>query len=473
MHALPPTTPETANQAEPKAPRLRATSWHHRYSDGEYYVPARGRYAPKKRVEDASVAHPWVFVLGKDRPHAAELVRKLVREMKIRFYQPRTIRAYARALASFLRWLNAAPHEATREDIKDYIEFLVDGGASVSWVGVNLAALRTTLDKMCGEDLTLGLQTPRRAGKLPVVLSPKEVVRLLQATPSLRDKLLLGLMYATGVRVGEAVRLRWRDIDFDRGSVKVWQGKGRKDRYVMLPESFRPILEQLHKIGAPDDPLFPSRDAGRYMSPRTAQRIMQRALAMAQITKRATCHSLRHTFATHLLENGTDIRFIQKLLGHVRLETTTLYTKVAALPRSAAVSPLDRLLMQPAQMPPSASSTPPASAELLKPPPQTRTPLLRLRFEVKPDARTDAAKPRSATASVQITNVQVPLKLEGLRLVEMRPGWVALEVPPIEAWEHAIRWLSPAQKERLAEPAFFRLLQEELTRRFVRLKTTQ
>src|SRR5262249_23400486 len=149
------------------------------------------------------------------------------------------------------------------------------------------------------------------------------------------------LMYATGMRVSEVVRLRWKDIDFDRRSVRVWQGKGRKDRMVMLPESFHPLLLQLAKTATSDAYLFPSREEGRYLSSRTTPRVMHRSLALAKNEKKATCHSLRHAFATHLLENGTDIRFIQKLLGHVRLETTTLYTKVAALPTQQARSPLD------------------------------------------------------------------------------------------------------------------------------------
>jgi len=111
----------------------------------------------------------------------------------------------------------------------------VDGGASSSWVSIHLSALRTVFDKMCGLNCTLGLMTPRRPKRLPVVLSTDEVSRLLQAAPSLRDKLLLGLMYATGLRVSEVVRLRWHDIDFDRRAIRVWQGKGRKDRDVMLP----------------------------------------------------------------------------------------------------------------------------------------------------------------------------------------------------------------------------------------------
>ena len=167
---------------------------------------------------------------------------------------------------------------------------------------------------------------------------------LLEAATSLRDKLLLGLMYATGLRISEVVRLRWRDIDFDRNSIFVRQGKGRSDRMVVLPESYRTLFRELSAKHDKEDHLFPGQRKGRYMSPRTVQRIMQRTLEIAGINKRATPHSLRHSFATHSFEDGHDIRRIQKLLGHARLETTTIYVKVAQpSDPSAFTSPIDRL----------------------------------------------------------------------------------------------------------------------------------
>ena len=196
---------------------------------------------------------------------------------------------------------------------------------------------------MCGRSVTLGLESPRRPKRLPVVLSPEEVIRLLEATPTLRDKLLLGLMYATGMRVSEVVRLRYRDVDFDRRVINVWQGKGRTDRQVMLPESFETALSGLTKAHEPDEYLFAGRRPGRHLSPRSARRAMARAVQIAGISKAAGPHSLRHSFATHLFENNTDIRRIQKLLGHAKLETTTIYTRVAARSNEAVVSPLDVL----------------------------------------------------------------------------------------------------------------------------------
>ena len=163
-------------------------------------------------------------------------------------------------MRTFLGWANTSPSHIVREDVREWLELLVDGGASSSWVSVHLAALRTVFDKMCHRDVTSGLMTPRRPSRLPVVLSKPEVQRLLCAAPSLRDKLLLGLMYATGMRVSEVVRLRFVDVDFDRHCIRVVQAKGRKDRDVMLPESFDGLLRGLRDVHEAGAFLFPSND---------------------------------------------------------------------------------------------------------------------------------------------------------------------------------------------------------------------
>jgi site-specific recombinase XerD len=315
-----------------------------RYNDGEIFRPAVGRYAPRAPVIDVAEATHAVVDLEQAPIAAGEFLESIGREMKIRFYQPKTQKQYRNVLRSFLRWLGAQPADATRDSIRDWLELLVDGGASSSWLSVNLSCLRTVFDKMCFRGITLGINTPRRPHKLPVVLSVEDVKRLLAAAPSLRDKLLLGLMYATGMRVSEVVRLRTSDFDFARRTIRVEQGKGRKDRLVMLPESFAPMLAHFAQTSTPEAHLFPSaEDPSRHVAPRTAQRAMSCAVELAGTPVRATCHTLRHSFATHMLEAGTDVRFIQRLLGHLRLDTTTLYTRLAVLKGERATSPLDRL----------------------------------------------------------------------------------------------------------------------------------
>lgn len=175
------------------------------YCSGKPYAPARGRYAPRIGVEDRLRATAPVV---EGCPTAGEFLRMIVRELKIRFYQAKTIKNYRNALRSFLHWYGGPPHRMTREDVREFLLYLVDAGVGSSWVSMHLSAIRTAFDKMCHRQVTLGLATPRRPKRLPVVLSVEEVQRLLEATPTLRDKLLLGLMYATGMRVSEVVRLR-------------------------------------------------------------------------------------------------------------------------------------------------------------------------------------------------------------------------------------------------------------------------
>jgi hypothetical protein len=298
--------------------------------------------------------------------------------------------------------------------------------------------------------------TPRRASRLPVVLARDEVARLLQAAPSLRDKLLLGLLYATGMRVGEVVRLRARDLDPARGFIRVVDGKGRKDRDVMLPASFGPLLLRFQAQAAPEAFLFSATAApDAHMVVRSAQRAMARALALAGITKNATCHSLRHAFATHLLEAGTDIRFIQKLLGHLQLETTTLYTRLAVLRPQSARSPLDTLVNTPAG--------PRELSVAATPPPPVG------RFSLKLDVVTESTGRPSGLATLVLRGPP-DVALGGIRVVEQRPGFVSIELPTLETWDAALARVPADVRARLEEPAFYARLQGALSERWMRAR---
>ncbi|MCH8147399.1 MAG: tyrosine-type recombinase/integrase [Planctomycetes bacterium] len=421
------------------------------YANGQPYSPARGRHAPREAVIDRLSPSAAVVDLDNRRPLAPEFVRTIVREMKIRFYRQKSINAYRKCLAQFLRWFGASPHLVTREDVRCWLEALVDGGAGSSTVSGHLSAIRTAFDKMCGRVITYGLQTPRRRKRLPVVLSQQEVMRVLQAAPSLRDKLLLGLMYATGMRVSEVVRLRWRDMNFDRRTVTVWQGKGRTDRQVMLPASFEPLLREMSANFEPSRFVFVGQRKGRYLSPRTAQRVMERAVRISGIGKPATPHTLRHAFATHLLENGTDIRFIQKLLGHVRLETTTIYAKVAVLKKREIESPLDKATGRR------------YTGTDSKPTPK---PVGRMRIDVKRVSKNSG----EAVSTVTICGPFRDVVLTGIKVSQPHPGWVMLDIPPLERWEASLRRLPAQQRERIESPEFYEILQRSIARRYLAFK---
>lgn len=276
---------------------------------------------------------------------------------------------------------------------------------------------------------------------------------LLEATRTLRDKLLLSVLYGTGMRVSEVSRIRWTDIDFNRGVIRVCQGKGRKDRDVLLPDCLVPLLTSARQIcGSDGGFVFAAegcREQQRHLSPRTIERVVGRAVALAGISKRATPHSLRHSFATHLLESGTDVRYIQTLLGHANLETTTIYTRVSVLKQVTISSPLDQLQQSGKQVPSTAAAEQPVG---------------RLRIEMEP-IESDGDQ-RVARTTVTILN-RTPVRLSGIVIREARPGWVAMELPTEDAWSESLSWLSEPQRARVRSPEFYEMLRGRLGRTFM------
>lgn len=460
------------------------------YNDGRPYRLPYGRSAPQEAIVDRfSTVHPIIH----GRPDAQRFVRVVVRELKIRFYAQRTIKSYRNALIAFLRWFGAPPNRVTREDVRNYLEVLVDGGGSSSWVGINLSAIRTAFDKLCGRQITLGLETPRRARRMPVVLSQSEVQRMIQAAISLRDKLLLGLMYATGMRVSEVVRLKWKDFDFVRQTVSIWQAKGRSDRQVMLPKCYFSLLQKMAGEFGGEDYLFPAesnRFAGkrsgnssrstRYLSPRTVQRAVSRSARIAGIKKRVSPHSFRHAFATHLLENGTDIRFIQKLLGHSRLDTTTIYTKVAVRAGQRVPSPLDLLESENRKNAKSSGATEkPDLTDKLDASSENPQVESRIPFEPNPKLSTDQPPVgrmridlvREAAgisrATITIRRNQSDLKLGNISVTQTDSGWVTLNLPPLEDWSPKLDQLNLKQRTRIESPSFYEQLRYHIVRKFL------
>jgi integrase/recombinase XerD len=279
------------------------------------------------------------------------LRRRLIEDMTIRRLRPRTQHDYIRRVKSFADFLGRSPDKATAEDVRRYQLRLASTGATVPTVNVSATALRfffrVTLKR---HDLAEELVSAREPRRLPVVLSSEEVGRLLASATNIKHKAVLSLAYATGLRASEVVSLKLTDIDRERMVIRVEQGKGKKDRYVMLSPNLLELLRDWWRAARkkgwmyPGQPwLFPSY-RGRHTSARQLHRIVRLAAGRAGITKRVGVHTLRHSFATHLLEQKTDIRVIQALLGHKKLDTTALYTRVAIKSIGEVTSPLDLLL---------------------------------------------------------------------------------------------------------------------------------
>jgi integrase len=271
----------------------------------------------------------------------------MIEDMTIRNLSPATQRSYLYAVAKFSRFFGRSPDRLGVEDVRTFQVHLVAGG--ISWPALNqtVCALRfffgVTLGRAEAPERIPYARQPRR---LPVVLSADEVVRFLEAVPSLKSRTALTTAYATGLRASEAARLKVADIDSGRKVIRIEHGKGGKDRYVMLSPQLLGILRAYWRLARPGRWLFPGRDPSLPIDPQVLHAACRSACAAAGLDKHVTVHTLRHSFATHLLEAGTDIRIIQVLLGHASLSTTTRYAQVATHTIGRTTSPLDRLRME-------------------------------------------------------------------------------------------------------------------------------
>jgi integrase/recombinase XerD len=276
------------------------------------------------------------------------LRRRMIEDMQLRNFAPGTIAVYVNCVARFARHFGKSPELLGPEDVRAYLLQLIEQRRpSWSYYNQNVQALRFLYKVTLGRDWALEhIACPKQPKRLPVVLSPDEVVRFFAAIDRLKDRALLMTAYAAGLRISEVVALRVKDIDSRRMVIRVRQGKGRKDRYVMLSPRLLDLLRRYWKAARPRTWLFPGREPDRPIGVRTVTRICRRALQAAGLEKRVTVHTLRHSFATHLLEAGTDLRTIQVLLGHSSPRTTALYTHVSPAALRATASPLDRLALE-------------------------------------------------------------------------------------------------------------------------------
>ncbi len=278
-----------------------------------------------------------------DKP-ISPLRQRMIDDMTARRIKEKVQKDYVRHVRTFAAFLGRSPDTATSEDLRRFQVHLAQLPIGVATINAAIAALRfffnVTLER---PDLVRPLTTVNTPRRAPVVLSQEEVARLLEAAPGLKYKAALSVAYGAGLRVSEVANLKVSDIDSQRMMLRVEQGKGQRDRYVMLSPQLLELLRDWWHAARPQVWIFPGQNPINPMTPRQLNRAVTAAKNLAGISKRISPHTLRHSFATHLLEQGVDIRVIQVLLGHAKLETTALYTRVAVNTVRDVKSPLERL----------------------------------------------------------------------------------------------------------------------------------
>jgi site-specific recombinase XerD len=274
-----------------------------------------------------------------------QLRQRMLEELQRRNYSAGTIGLYLRHVAQFAQHFHRSPDQLGAEDIRRYQLFLIQE-KKLAWSSYNqiVCALRFFYAKTLKRAFLLqDIPFPRQEQRLPLILSQEEVARILTIPPHLKSRALLMTIYAAGLRRSEAARLRVSDIDSARMTITVHQGKGQKDRVVMLSPVLLDTLRQYWRQAKPKQWLFPGETPDQPISGNDISMVFHNAVRRAGITKKVSPHSLRHSFATHLLESGTDLRTIQILLGHRSLKTTARYLHISQHLVRATASPLDSL----------------------------------------------------------------------------------------------------------------------------------
>jgi len=254
------------------------------------------------------------------------------------------VKGYIYYNRDFLNFTDKSPANINDSDIKDYLLYLAEEKESAtSTLNQAINALKFYYGTMLKRKFVYEVKRPRKDKKLPVVLSKEEVANILSSIDNIKHKALLMLVYSAGLRVGEVVKLKPEDIDSKRMLIHIKGAKGRKDRYTLLSETALEILRQYWRKYRPEKWLLGGAKEGKYLSARTADKIFRNACVRAGIKKEVSLHTLRHSFATHLLEGRTDLRYIQELLGHAHSKTTEIYTHVSTKSLGKIKSPLDTL----------------------------------------------------------------------------------------------------------------------------------
>ncbi|MBF8983269.1 site-specific integrase [Lutibacter sp. B2] len=295
-----------------------------------------------------SIKHRGKHVEESYNCNIEEVSRKLNQQLILKGFSPKTIKAYIGHSKRFLKFCNKDVDELIKEDVEKYMYVLLyKSNNSHSYANQALSAIKFLYKYVLKKDNVLyEISRPQKEKKLPSVLSEKEVMNILNVVENKKHKAILFVIYSAGLRLGEVTRLKINDIDSNRMLIHIKQGKGRKDRYTILSDTVLKVLRQYAKEYRPKDWLFEGGKEGDHLHERSVQKVFKRACEKVKIKKDASVHTLRHSFATHLLEGGTDLRYIQELLGHTSSKTTEIYTHVSKKNLSKIESPLDRIFRE-------------------------------------------------------------------------------------------------------------------------------
>lgn len=260
-------------------------------------------------------------------------------ELVMRNYSPKTIKSYTSYLYEYLRWASFDYRNLDVDMLRRFLVMKQERGFAPQSVNLYLNAIKFFYHQILKVNKPIDLKFSKRTKKLPIVLSRVEIERLIEVISNLKHKTLLALAYAAGLRVSEVISLKVKDVLLEEGLLHIKEAKGKKDRLTLLSDKLIDDLKVLMTGKGANGYVFESERGGK-LSSRTASKIFENAIKKANIVKEATFHSLRHSFATHLLENGTDIRYVQKLLGHTNIKTTQIYTQVTTQAIRKIKSPL-------------------------------------------------------------------------------------------------------------------------------------
>lgn len=291
------------------------------YTNGKKYRPAHG-YA---FTGQADLLESPCLLAGLTNVSWEQFWYRLQKELKNRGYNKSSILLYRQVLRKLRESGVETPCKVTRARIKNYITEM--SYSSWSWIGTNISVLRNAFDKLGGLEATTGLKTPKRGWRLPVILSQGEIDEILEAAPTVRDQLLLGLMYGCGLKVSEVCSLRWENVDLDHKVLKVKSSCRTKHRELPIPIGLMAVLTRGVSECPADNYIFQGRKPETHLSTRMAELILRKALKKVNIPKIISCMTLRHSYAVHQLENKLTIREVQEQLGHKSVETTMRYEK--------------------------------------------------------------------------------------------------------------------------------------------------